>query len=64
MKIQATLALLMMPAYYVAGNCWKDSYGRGVGEVLSVCKPTDEMNGALCYPKCSDGYYGVGPVCW
>ena len=20
--------------------------------------------GALCYPNCDEGYYGVGPVCW
>merc|ERR1719486_261989 len=23
-----------------------------------------EMDGALCYPQCKDGYDGVGPVCW
>lgn len=23
-----------------------------------------EKDGALCYPKCNRGYYGVGPVCW
>merc|ERR1712187_1090721 len=23
-----------------------------------------EQNGLLCYPDCSSGYYGVGPVCW
>jgi hypothetical protein len=23
-----------------------------------------EQDGLLCYPKCEDGYDGVGPVCW
>lgn len=23
-----------------------------------------EQSGALCYPACAAGYYGVGPVCW
>jgi hypothetical protein len=46
--------------------CWKDSYGRGVGEVPSACPDGWERTGAdlLCYPKCSSGFYGVGPVCW
>ncbi len=42
---------------------FRDSYGRGVG-VAMVCGPDEEQNGALCYPKCKDGYAGVGPVCW
>ena len=59
------LTMAMMPAYYVAAsNCWKDAYGRGVGYVIDTCAPDLEKNGALCYPKCKDGYYGVGPVCW
>ena len=28
------------------------------------CAPGTELNGALCYPTCNSGYYGVGPVCW
>jgi hypothetical protein len=46
--------------------CWKDSYGRGAGQVPDVCKPGFERTGAdlLCYPKCQAGYNGVGPVCW
>lgn len=48
--------------------CWKKTYGRGVGDVL-ICPPgtiPDETGGpvGLCYPKCKDGYTGVGPVCW
>lgn len=48
--------------------CYRQSYGRGVGEVLE-CPPgyiADETGGpvGLCYPKCKPGYQGVGPVCW
>ena len=37
--------------------------GRGVGVPLS-CGSHDEQSGALCYPPCKSGYYGVGPLCW
>ena len=45
--------------------CYRRSYGRGAGYPLNAC-PTDapDQNGLLCYPKCRDGYVGVGPVCW
>jgi len=29
-----------------------------------ACPAGTEQNGALCYPLCQDGYYGVGPVCY
>ena len=45
-------------------SCWKTSYGRGVGHVRSYCPPGKENDAGLCYPKCEEGYYGVGPVCW
>lgn len=41
----------------------KDSYGRGAGEPMT-CASTEELDGALCYPLCNDGYSGEGPVCW
>ena len=44
--------------------CWKRTYGRGAGYVLSECKPGYERSGAICYPPCKPGFYGVGPVCW
>jgi len=44
--------------------CWKESSTRGVGTIPDTCPSDQDKNGALCYPKCSDGYYGVGPVCW
>ncbi len=43
--------------------CWRQSYGRGVGEPLSTC-PNADKDGLLCYPLCKDNYNGVGPVCW
>ena len=45
-------------------GCWKQAYGRGVGKAISACPSDKEKDGALCYPYCRDGYYGVGPVCW
>ena len=45
-------------------SCTKVSYGRGVGDPVSYCDSTSEKSGALCYPKCRDGYTGVGPICW
>ena len=49
----------------VAGmlGLFKNSYGRGAGIVM-ICAPDEDQDGALCYPKCRDGYHGVGPVCW
>jgi hypothetical protein len=45
--------------------CYQRTYGRGAGYPLNAC-PTDspDKSGLLCYPKCLDGYVGVGPVCW
>jgi hypothetical protein len=44
-------------------SCWLDAYGRGVG-TFPGCASDEEKDGALCYPKCRDGYKGIGPVCW
>ena len=46
-----------------ADSYWSDSYGRGWGTPLK-CKSSQEMSGALCYPKCRSGYDGFGPLCW
>jgi len=43
--------------------CWKRTYGRGVGIVPTDCG-SKELDAGLCYDKCNQGYYGVGPVCW
>jgi hypothetical protein len=34
------------------------------GTIPTECRPDQEKNGALCYPRCQSGYKGVGPVCW
>jgi hypothetical protein len=42
-------------------TCLKRSKGRGVGTVLiNRCHDNEEPYGALCYPKCRDGYHAVG----
>ena len=65
MKVSAAVLLLLVAPLYVAGSpCWKDAYGRGVGKVITSCRDGEEKNGALCYPLCKAGFYGVGPVCW
>jgi hypothetical protein len=28
------------------------------------CLQDHELSAGLCYPKCKDGFVGVGPVCW
>ena len=30
----------------------------------STCGATREDDAGLCYPRCRDGFHGVGPVCW
>jgi len=42
----------------------KPSYGRGVGRVSNQCGAGRELDAGLCYPLCTTGYHGVGPVCW
>ena len=44
--------------------CWRETYGRGVGTIPTICPNGMENQGGLCYTLCSTGYYGVGPVCW
>ena len=40
--------------------CWKQTYGRGVGYVLSECPSHKEKIGALCYSPCESGYSRQG----
>ena len=45
--------------------CYRQSFGRTAGEFPNAgCKADQELNGALCYPKCKPGYVGNGPACW
>ncbi len=44
-----------------SGICLRDSEGRGVGTALiNKCHANEEAYGALCYPKCRDGYQAIG----
>ena len=45
-------------------GCWVKAYGRGVGGPIHTCRKDLDKSGWLCYPKCQQGYTGVGPVCW
>ena len=47
-----------------SGVCWKRSYTRGSGNPVTYCDPETDKDGSLCYPKCEEGYTGLGPVCW
>ena len=52
---------LSVPLPTGTGICLKSSSGRGVGTTLiTVCNDDEEIYGALCYPKCDDGYESVG----
>jgi len=66
--MKVVLAVVFVLAVFTIGSsgdaCWKGSSTRGVGTIPDTCPSDQDKNGALCYPKCSDGYYGVGPVCW
>lgn len=41
---------------------WKDSYGRGVGNVADVCPAGKNQRGALCYDSCRSGYSDKGTL--
>ncbi len=44
--------------------CWKETYGRGIGSIPTVCSNGMELDAGLCYKLCKSGYHGIGPVCW
>lgn len=46
--------------------CWQKTETRGAGTIPNQCPAGTEKDptGALCYPKCQNGYVGVGPLCW
>lgn len=43
---------------------FKGSYGRGAGTIPTSCDSDRENDAGLCYVRCGDTFYGVGPVCW
>ncbi len=62
--VLATLAVfLWLGAWFdtqIAGHL---AYAEST-EVQTLACPTNlEQSGALCYPKCEDGFYGDGPIC-
>lgn len=43
----------------------KEAVGNAVETVQSLgCGPMEQYDAGLCYPKCVEGYDGVGPICW
>jgi len=54
--------LLLGPWAKKAVFAIKDTYGRGVGTPM-VCGPDKERKGALCYPKCREGYKSSALEC-
>lgn len=40
--------------------CYKKTYGRGAGEVLSTCPSSKEKIGGLCYSGCENGFSRQG----
>ena len=51
--------ILSMILFETNAQCWKKSYGRGVGKPVEMCLNGTELNGALCYNKCQSGYLGI-----
>ncbi len=56
--------LFVFRAEFSSDVCWRQTYGNGIGSIPTVCPDGLEQSGLLCYPKCGEGFYGVGPVCW
>ncbi|MFK7772512.1 MAG: hypothetical protein AB8F94_10240 [Saprospiraceae bacterium] len=44
--------------------CWRETYGRGVGSIPTICQNGMQMDAGLCYKLCKTGYYGIGPICY
>jgi hypothetical protein len=47
----------------LAQFCWRNSIGRGVGTIPSVCASNRDKIGLLCYSKCPSGYSRFGFDC-
>ncbi len=62
MKFLLTCLILVIALAEGADECWKATYNRGT-IACSSSEPHDN-EGGVCYPKCKDGYYGAGFVCW
>lgn len=63
--IHVAFALTCVHVNYAAAGdvCWRPTIVRGVGTPLT-CDANEDYDAGLCYPKCQEGFSGVGPVCW
>lgn len=43
-------------------TCQKKIYKSN--RIAPSCKPGQEEDSGLCFEKCREGFYGVGPTCW
>ncbi|WP_273455893.1 RICIN domain-containing protein [Nevskia ramosa] len=43
--------------------CWRDSYGRGVGQIPTNCDTDEQEDGGLCYARCKGGYKDFVTMC-
>lgn len=64
--ISIIVSSLLVTTFSLTDNCWLDAIGRGAGKAIHSCSKEEypDKSGLLCYPKCKEGYSGVGPVCW
>ena len=52
---------------FCCGGCDPIKCSGGIVKTLfqrQSCGPNEELQNGLCYPKCREGYYGDGPLCW
>ena len=46
-------------------SCQKNGpINRSASPKPMICKANEDTDAGLCYTKCSEGYKGVGPICW
>lgn len=65
MKVISFAVTVLATVSLASDICWRDSFKAPTGvRGLWTCPAGMEKSGLLCYPKCKNGYYGVGPVCW
>jgi len=44
--------------------CWREAYARNYATIPNYCEDGTEISQGACYPKCKEGFTGVGKVCW
>lgn len=58
------LAVMAMLAVLLWLGAWFDAQIAYAETADLACPAGMQQDGALCYPLCQDGYYGIGPVCY